>query len=207
MSAWNGLHAEHIPMQRLHRKQRNIVTMAMPTIESVLNTICSNNKLYSTRKQTVLNAKTTKLYGQSHKSGINYFNCIWLVLGAYLSSAENGWKRDTDANMVNMCNRERVGERYSGHVYRSRADVQRIPFAKKWEMNGRWRGRERASPEVNYVRFLICSYFPIEFQMEKKKSFGARKMGIFTLHNAHIICALCLMHTAFTRCLMAAFCF
>lgn len=50
---------------------------------------------------------------------------------------------------------------------------------------------------MNYVRFLICTYSPIEFQMTKK---GRAAQCTTILYE----CALCLMRTAFTNCLMAA---
>lgn len=77
-------------------RQRDIITMAMPTIESVPKHDLLEQQIIFYTKTAMLNTTTAKLYGQSHKSGINYFNCIWLVFGARLSPENGGWENERE---------------------------------------------------------------------------------------------------------------
>lgn len=60
--------------------KRDITTMAMPTIESVVSQKhgmpSHAAQIIFDTKTSMLNTTTAQLYGQSHKMGINYFNCI-----------------------------------------------------------------------------------------------------------------------------------
>lgn len=79
-----GSHSGPHPYNSIENKLRDIITMAMPTIESAPTRIAAKTNYIRHENIHVKYYRTAKLYGQSHKTGINYFNCVWLEFSSCL---------------------------------------------------------------------------------------------------------------------------
>lgn len=154
MDAWIVLPcSSHIHAVIKLRTTCDIIPIAMPTIESVPKHKWLEQQIIFCTKTAMLNTTTTKLYGQSHKTGINYFNCIWLVFNASLSR----WGLRERIRARATCNATLIDT----------PSFEPKIFAHSEQQRWKKKHTKKNFTEENYVRLLICACLPIEFKIKK----------------------------------------